>query len=191
VVSELEGDLATFRDSLVQEHAVPCALIVDVDSGEHQLLGPGVRAVVRQDGRSVLVRGGPEYSLFGDFDGARPWRRIDVPEAGAASSTDELPTSEAVHIPGDWRGVIAYLEDDLVIYFGLPTEGTPERYTTNNSNFVGAKPMGSIKLADLRTGAFVTLVPHVDPRWPVTWGPFDVGAGEPGAAGAEAQPAPR
>jgi hypothetical protein len=77
-----------------------------------------------------------------------------------------------VTLPGDWEGAIALLSGDLVIYRGLPTQGSDVRHTESNSFLVGAKPMGTVKIADLTTGRVATLVPFLDPRHDVSWSPF-------------------
>jgi len=66
--------------------------------------------------------------------------------------------------------VIALLEDDLVLYWSLPTAGAPARFTKNNSPLVGPKPMPTIKLAEIRSQRFQTVLPYIDPRDRLSFG---------------------
>ena len=157
------SDLVEFRDSLEEKGWVACVFVLDVETHEMRLLCPGATPVVAEDGLSVLVHGGKPYPWFGDYGGDRPWRRVDV--ASGAS----VPVS----LPGDWQGAIASLAGGLVIYRGLPTRGSEARYTESNSPLVGAKPMGTVKIADLVTGRVSTLIPFLDPRHHVSWSAFE------------------
>jgi hypothetical protein len=66
--------------------------------------------------------------------------------------------------------VIALLNGSLVLYWGLPTTGSVLRYTQHNSPLVGKKLMLTVKVAQINSNKFLTLVPYVDPRDRVSFG---------------------
>lgn len=68
------------------------------------------------------------------------------------------------------RGPIALLDSSHALYWSYPTEGTVPKMTTNNSSFVGKKQMLSIKIVNMKTGEFETLLPYVDPRTRISYG---------------------
>lgn len=61
-------------------------------------------------------------------------------------------------------GPIAFVGPRQVLYWALPTDGTEPAGTVNNSPLVGPKQMVSLKVVDLDTQAFATVVPRIDPR---------------------------
>jgi hypothetical protein len=78
---------------------------------------------------------------------------------------------ESVKLPGEAGGVLAVSSDGLALYWALPTDGTPPEYTRVWSSAVGPRPMKTLKVAELSTGRFETVLPSVDPRRDLTWGP--------------------
>ena len=129
----------------------PVVHVLDLDTGEATALHVGERAIVSPDGERLLVR---------DFE--NHWRVLDL----AAN------TSRPFEAPGAlYPGAIAFASDDVVLYWALPTEGAELRTTENNSPLVGKKPMRTLKLVDLRDGRFQTVLPYVDPRRAVSFGP--------------------
>lgn len=126
--------------------------ILNVENGERTLLHKGRYAMVSTDGASVLVNTAEEGNLV-----------IDV-------KTGE---SRKVDWPGKWGGPVAFIAQDLLLYWGLPTTGTIPGVTEHNSPLVGPKPMGTLKLADLTSGKFQTVVPYIDPRRDVSFGIAD------------------
>jgi hypothetical protein len=123
--------------------------ILNVENGERKLLHTGRNAMVSTDGESVLVNTAEEGNIV-----------VDV-------KTGE---SKKVQWPGNWRGPVALIGKDLLLYWGLPTTGTIRGSTENNSPLVGPKPLGTLKLADLSSGEFQTVRPYVDPRREVSFG---------------------
>jgi hypothetical protein len=69
-----------------------------------------------------------------------------------------------------WQGAVALLDRDVVVYRGLPTTDVPARYTESNSPIVGPKRMISVRVAQMNSQRFRTLVPYVDPRHVVSFG---------------------
>lgn len=72
---------------------------------------------------------------------------------------------------GDWvRGPLWLVGDDLLLYRARPRRDVPPKLTENNSPLVGAKPMLSLKLAELSSGRSQTIVQDLDPRSSVSFG---------------------
>lgn len=68
----------------------------------------------------------------------------------------------------DWPvidSIISFAGPNTLLCLGLPTAGTPARWTRVYSPFVRTRPMLSVKLVDLSTGEFQTVIPHIDPKW--------------------------
>lgn len=128
---------------------VPALYSLDVERGTLRFVCVGWYPVVTEDGKSVLVS---------DWDGR--WVRGRL-EDGA---------SEAISWPGNWRGPIAVLSDDTIIYWGLPTTGAEPRYTKHNSPLAGPKPEGTIKIGEVNGARFRTLIDYVDPRRRISFG---------------------
>jgi hypothetical protein len=65
---------------------------------------------------------------------------------------------------------ISFVDINKILAFSLPTKGGPAKWTKNNSPLVGTKPMIAIKIFDLKTGEFQTVLKSVDPRDKVSFG---------------------
>ncbi len=128
---------------------VPVTIILDTSTGKKSRLHLGWNPVVSSDGKCVLVE---------DLDWER--RLIDLTTG----------KSQPVRWPGAYGPAIALIEGKYVVYWGLPTSGTGLRYTTNNSPLVGKKLMLTLKVAELNTNKFQTIVPYLDPRTQVSFG---------------------
>jgi hypothetical protein len=76
-----------------------------------------------------------------------------------------------------YPGAIAFADANTVLYWAWPTEGSTVELTEHNSPLVGPKQMRALKLVDLRDGRFQTVLPSVDPRRSVSFGPWSAGAG--------------
>ncbi len=145
------------------DRRVPVLFRVEVASGKKELLQIGRRCVVSSDGKSLLVQGiGTEWMKRDVASGAIAGIRWP----GAFHGADH-PERRLATYPG---GPIAFLDDDLVVYWGLPTAGAAVGTTKNDSPQVGEKPLLTIKVARLSTGEFVTLIPSIDPRRNLTFG---------------------
>ncbi len=136
------------RLAYVQQGEPETIYVLDVETGERKLLRKGRFAMVSTDGESLLVN-----TAEGNFD-------VDL-------KTGE---SRKVDWPGKWGGPIAFIGKNLILYWGLPTTGSSPEVTENNSPLVGPKPMGTLKLADLSSRRFQTVVPYIDPRREVSFG---------------------
>ena len=151
-VEALNHGLSWFPDgkhlTYVQPGGPEMVYVLDIESGERKLLHKGRYAIVSTDGASVLVN-----TEEGNFV-------VDV-------KTGE---SRKIDWPGKWGAPVAFIGKDLLLYWGLPTTGAVAKVTENNSPLVGPKPMGTLKLADLSSGKFQTVVPYIDPRREVSFG---------------------
>jgi hypothetical protein len=69
--------------------------------------------------------------------------------------------------------VIALVEDSedaLVLFRGVPTEGTEVGHSPYGSPLRGPTQLHAVKVAAMDSGVFQTIVPHVDPRDPIAFG---------------------
>lgn len=122
---------------------VPVIHIFDIQTGAQAPVCVGWKPIVSSDGKSMIVR---------DLD--RRYRRVVI----------EDRQIERIDWPGNWRGPIALLSENRLLYWGLPTSGTPPSFTKIGSPLVGRAQLGTIKLAEFGTNRFETLIPGVDPR---------------------------
>lgn len=122
--------------------------LLEVDSGSDRLLAVGHSPLVSTDGATVLVTQGHQFDLI----------LVDV----ANGVQRRIPRRHGLGTP------IALWDSRYLIYTGRPTPGAPQGQTKHNSNLVGPKPMLAVKVMDLDTGEFATLVPLIDPRNSVT-----------------------
>jgi hypothetical protein len=115
--------------------------VLDLERKQTELIGEGDSVLVSSTGKTLLFRA----------DGR--WRIHEV----------ESRKSRAVRV----RGMVAPLglvDDKLLVYWGIPTDGAPAELTRGNSPLVGPKRMLAIKVANLETGGFETIRSSVDPR---------------------------
>ena len=138
-----------FGASFRNWEAVPMVRVLDSDTDRRSTLHAGWDPVVSTDGKSVLLR-----------DAENHWRRVDV----------ETGLSEPVRWPGDAGGALALTAEGLVVYWGLPTTGTASEYTRTYSAAVGPRAMKTIKVAELSSQRFQTLLPSLDPRRELSFG---------------------
>lgn len=122
--------------------------LLDTGTGDSTLLVPGHLPLVSSDGQTVLVIRGRNFEVV----------LVDV----------KTKTERVISRTHGLGTPIALIDSRYLIYKGKPTPGAPTGETTNNSPLVGPKAMMAIKLLDLETGQFSTLVPLIDPRRSVT-----------------------
>jgi hypothetical protein len=131
------------------EGQVPVITLLDVTTGERTRLHIGAQPIVSPEGGVLLLQ-----------DAASSWWRLKLTGGDVTRVT----------WPGNWRGPIALVTDDLLLYWALPTEGAPVQYTKFGSPLVKKHAMGDLKLAVLGTGRFQTVLQGVDPRHEVSFG---------------------
>ena len=130
---------------------IPVIMIFDFATRRNEFFHVGWRPIISLDG---------EYIMLEVLNGR--WRLVDVRTRKSSPAT----------WPGPWRrfGPVAFVGKDLLLYGGLPTTGSKQQFTEGNSPVVGPKAMGTLKVADLKTGKFKTILDPVDPRWKVSFG---------------------
>jgi hypothetical protein len=120
--------------------AVPVVYVVDVQSGARHPLHVGTDPVVSTDGSAILLE--CDLAILVDTGGQKV-RRVTV--------------------PGDLHRPLALLDGRMVVYWGLPTQGAPVVRSPFGSFRAGTQAV-TIKVADLTTGRFQTIIPVIDPR---------------------------
>src|SRR5207248_7557078 len=81
------------------------------------------------------------------------------------------PATLPLDFSGNWAQAPLWLIDnDLLLYVGKAPPDAPVKMTENNSPLVGPKPLMSLKLTELSTGRFQTIIPDFDTRTPVSFG---------------------
>ena len=152
--SHAETD-GTFGQEFAQWEAIPALFVYDLDTRTARAVHVGTRAAATPDGRALAVVG---------FEPA--WRLCALEGQGC----------RGLLAPGN-MGAIAFVEPNLLLYRAPHTEGAELRWTEHNSPLVGPKPMRSLKVADIDTGQFRSVVPYVDPRTSISFGRVRLGEG--------------
>ncbi|MES2296697.1 MAG: hypothetical protein V4582_06615 [Pseudomonadota bacterium] len=122
--------------------------MIDTVSGADTVLASGHGPIVSSDGASVLLMRGTRGDIV----------QLDL------FTRAEHPVMRAHGL----RTPIALIDSRYLIYSGAPAASAPHGTTANNSNFVGPKAMLAVKVMDLQTGQYATLIPLIDPRHSVT-----------------------
>jgi hypothetical protein len=135
---------------------VPVVSVLDIGSGRIHPLHAGTNPVVSSDGRSVLLRCGG----FVVLDAAN---HTVVPARWAGDSQLHMVWLGHIQTP------LAFLGGNVVVYRGLPTTGAPVIFDPLGS-VDGGGQLVTIKIAALGTREFQTVIPAIDPRWPVSFG---------------------
>jgi hypothetical protein len=130
---------------------LPVAHIRNLADGTERAVHLGVGFTVSADQKQMLVR-----------DDKNRMRLVDLGTGNAQSATLAGVTN---------RGVIGFVGANKVLYWSLPTEGREVRKTQFNSPLVGPKLMLSLKVGELNTSSFATVIPFIDPRARVTLAP--------------------
>jgi hypothetical protein len=135
---------------------LPAIHVLDLPSGETRFLSLGWHPVVSADGKSVFIGGWVQDPA----NGLRMiWKRVDVATCTASDVT----------WPGDAGGLLASPADDFVLYWGLPTAGAKIERSPFGSFRKGTMLL-TVKVADLKSGHFQTVVPAIDPRDAISFG---------------------
>lgn len=146
------GDLPQKPDQLGAEFAkwptIPTTFVLDTVTGKSRRLHPGWNATVSAEGTSVVVA-----------DLRQRLRQVDV----------KTGNSTPLELPGYWGKFTALPASDLALYWALPTQGAPQRWTKSNSPLVGPKQQVTIKVGVPGTQRFATLLPQIDPRIQVSY----------------------
>lgn len=132
--------------------AVDCIFIYDLLSNEHFFLHTGFGPSVNSDGKSILLAQ-PGVVRFSNY------YLLDL-ETGEIKLMDW---------PGRSSDVIAFTALNTILYKGRITTGR-EVKTVVNSPLWGRKFLPSVKLADLVTGEFQTVIDSVHPYDTISFG---------------------
>jgi len=147
---KVESDLGEFGKEFSDWLRVPAVHVYNVSTGETTFLHMGWDVAVSADGAFVIIS---------DFRG-----RVRVVDT-------HTKVSKPVTWPGRWGGIIGFTGPRTILYWGLPTTDAPQQWAPVGSPLVRRKHMLTIKLADLSTGEFQTIVGAIDPRHRVSYGP--------------------
>lgn len=129
--------------------SVPGVFIYDLKENNNTFFAEGGGSLVTPDGKSIIV---------GHSD--RSFSIINY----------KTKDSRPLKVPGLVRFPIGFAASNRVLAFSLPTKGGPAQWTKNNSPLVGPKPMIAVKIIDLDTGEFQTVLNSIDPRHKASFG---------------------
>lgn len=138
--------------------------VVDVLSGTRRALGPGRKAWAPRGAGPLLVRRHaldaehPQPAAGHDIWARYPARNLWLVDP-QSSDTRPLP-----RVPPEITDVIAWLDQRYLVYRGRVSPGAPSGLTTGNSPLVGPKILEAVKVMDVATGEFLTVLEGVDPR---------------------------
>ena len=155
--SELPTDAPGLAHQGDQERTwdrLPALYCCEVATGRRVLLGIGTEAAVAPDGSVAWIGGYLGQQRL-------PWVRVDL-VTGA---------QQPVAVPGLAGRIVAAASAEVVLYQGWPTAGTEVRWTAAGSR-PGGVPLLSIKAAHLGSQAFATILPYLDPRSRLSFGPL-------------------
>jgi hypothetical protein len=126
----------------------PAVHILNTETGEERFLCAGWHALFSPDWKTTLVRSGDEY-LQVDMDTGQ---------------------STSIKLPLTIQGSPQFLlSNDFIVFRGPPTAGATPRWLKRGSFKVGTQ-MDAIKIGDIRSGDFQTVVPYADFRDDLSYG---------------------
>ncbi|KWN22021.1 hypothetical protein WT83_04945 [Burkholderia territorii] len=109
-------------------------------------LTSGEHPIVSSDGRSLLVtRGKPATLVMYELDSGR---------------------TKEIHAPVDLAKPVGFIQSRYLVYMGNTTPGAAQGFTTHTSR--APRPLLSLKIFDLQTRQFASLLPLIDPRTEIT-----------------------
>lgn len=149
-LAALELDLGEYVQQPESWFLIPAVYVYDVSTEDEVFLHIGWRVTLSTDGSSAIL-----------YEPKRGYRLIDV----------ETRTSRPISWPGRSGDVIGFTGPQTICYWGQPTTGAPQAWAKVGSPLVPRKRMQTIKLADLRTGDFQTVIESIDPRDVTSFGP--------------------
>lgn len=127
---------------------VTCIFIYDLRSDKHTLLRAGHNPIVSPDGKSILFQQ-PGIGLSLDY------YLLNL-ETGEVRPVDWL---------GQERGAIAFTAPNVILDRGLPTTGRRHEILVGPST-----PFLAVKLVDLTTGEFQTVIESAHPHNAISYG---------------------
>lgn len=142
---------SSFAVKLSNWTALPVITILNIETGEAEYIHVGRFPVISQNGDSII---------FSNFY-SENWKLYSL---NKNKVTDFNAPPGMVGF-----GPLAF-NDKYILYWGLPTKGSKIKYTKNNSLLRGPKPMLTIKVAEIDTDKFETIIPYIDPRSKISYG---------------------
>ena len=129
----------------------PVAYIYNLKTRKVRMLYPGIDSHLSQDGKSVILLNGGTWTLI-DVMNLKP---------------------KQLNVPSDfWIEPRVLLNDQKCLYVGFPTKGAEIKRSKYGSFSCGSL-MKALKIADLNTWEFQTIVPYFDDRDPISFGPAE------------------
>lgn len=141
-------DLDEFVKAFPGWDRVPVITVLDLATGKKEVIHSGLAPVVSFDEKEILVQYTNQWMML-----------VDVANKEA----------RRVNLPGTYSFAVAIPKHNLLLYWGFPTEGAASAYSPYGS-FKAGMQMVNLKLADLETGRFQTVVYPIDPRHSVSFG---------------------
>ncbi|MGL4230392.1 MAG: hypothetical protein ACRCWJ_03415, partial [Casimicrobium sp.] len=146
LIDAVAGD-DRFGNAYSRSDIVPVIFLRDLRSNTERALHIGRIAIVSPNGREFVVQ-----------DDARVLRRVSFDDDSVRSTPFAALPAMTHH------GVIGFASSKHVVYWAEPYAGRETQYTLSNSPLVGPKKLLSLRVANIDTGEFVTVVERIDPR---------------------------
>jgi hypothetical protein len=132
-----------FGSSYAQAPVVPLIVEHDLNTGAERMIHVGVNVIALRGRDDIVVQ-----------DSDAKLRHVK----GGNSTAIAAP-------PGmTHRGIVGAAGASRVLHWAAPSDTLEARYTQSNSPIVGAKRLLSLRITDLQTGEFFTVVERIDPR---------------------------
>jgi hypothetical protein len=132
---------------------IPVIFIRDLTMGTERAIHIGEVALALPQHNQIIIQDGEQRLRIATLGG----------DLSASQSTfASVPLTAPPGITH--RGVIGFAGPTQLLYWAQPLPGREIGYTKSNSPLVGPKQLLSLRIADIRTGDFVTVIERIDPR---------------------------
>jgi len=142
----------TFDDNFGREmtlwKSIPVTFLVDLTKMSSRPIHIGWNPIVSKDGSSILIQ---------DYEGRIRLYKISSGESVSVN----LPPAKQSH-------VFSFIGQDMLLYKGLPTKGSKQKFRLTST--FGTTPYWTLKVAQLNTGKFKTLIQYLDIHRRVSFG---------------------
>lgn len=122
---------------------IPVVSILDLKDNSIRIIDIGIEPVISPKGESVLMRSTINQNFYKLYTLARD---------------GSIP----INFSGQSYQVFSFITEDIILYRGYPTAGTEQKWRHTSTG--GGIRMFSLKIAQLNTNRFVTILPSID-RW--------------------------
>jgi hypothetical protein len=137
-----------FGNEMTTWHSLPVISLLSLADMSTKQLHIGWNPIVSRDGSSILVQ---------DYKGRIRIYRISYGD----SISVNLPAAKEAH-------VFSFIGQDVLLYKGLPTEGSKQEFRLTST--FGTTPYWTLKVAQLKTLEFKTVVQYLDIHRRVSFG---------------------